>query len=164
MVIDARWKPSTKSPSNRQASNEGESYALYLSFFAVIFGLGVPDLTPIEVTSVERSDDGFRSRDIGRGGYVASVAFLHECGISEHRVGIFVLFSKVEKYVDLVVSDTGSDLLNAALTSGEELLDLKAGGFRNAFSGHFGGADIMLCEHAAVSDTELNHEFSFSFG
>ena len=66
----------TKSPSNRQVSNEGESYALYLSFFAVIFGLGVPDLTPIEVASVERGDDGFRGCDIGRGRYVASVAFL----------------------------------------------------------------------------------------
>ena len=131
---------------------------------AIVFGLGVPDLTPIEVASVERSDDGFRRCDVGRGRYVASVTFLQKSDILEHGIGIIGLFSEIEEHVDFVVCNAGSDLLNAALISGEELFDFETGRFGDIFSRHFGGADIMLGEHAAVSDTELYHEFSFSFG
>ena len=131
---------------------------------AIVFGLGVPDLTPIEVASVERSDDGFRRCDVGRGRYVASVTFLQKSDILEHGIGIIGLFSEIEEHVDFVVCNAGSDLLNAALTSGEELFDFKTRGLSNVFAGHFCGADIMLGEYTAISDTELYHEFSFCFG
>ena len=151
-----------KSPLLRQSEGEGKR-SHFLSL-AVIFRLGIEDLAPIEISAVERGDNDLRGGDVGCGGYVASVAFLHERGIHEHGVGVIGLFSEVEKDVDLVVRDTGSDLLNAALASGKELFDFKTGGFRNAFSGHFCGADIMLRKYAAISDTELYHEFSFCFG
>ena len=139
-------------------------YTLYFFSSAIVFGLGVPDLTPIEVASVERGDDGFRRCEIGRGGYVASVAFLQKSDILEHGIGIIGLFSEIEEHVNFVVCNAGSDLLNAALTSGEELFDFETGRFGDIFSRHFGGTDVVLGEHAAVSDTELYHEFSFSFG
>ena len=69
--------------------------------------------------------------------------------------------AEVQEHVDLVVSDTGSDLLLAALLTREQTLDIQSGRFGNVLGGNAGRTQIMLAQNTAVGDTELSHQFFF---
>ena len=69
--------------------------------------------------------------------------------------------AEVQKHVDLVVGDTGRNLLLAALLARQELFDGQAGGLRDVLCRNAGSAEIMLTQNSTIRNTKLCHEFFF---
>ena len=63
--------------------------------------------------------------------------------------------------IDLVIGDSGVDLLMTALLVGQKQSDGQTGIVGNEPTGGGGGEEVVLHKHALVGGAELNHQFLF---
>ena len=121
----------------------------------------VDDLSPIQVSAIQCHDQHLGSCDIGCNRHVVLIAHTHQLVFDLAGASAGTRISEVQEHIDLIISHTRSDLLFAALLSRKQLFNLQAGRFGNILGSNAGCAQIVLTEHAAVSDTKLCHQFFF---
>ena len=91
---------------------------------AVVGRTGVHDLAPIQVTAIQCHNKHLGGGDIGGYWDVVQVTHTEQLMLGLVVAGRGAGVAEVQKYVDLVVGDTGGDLLLAALLTREHALDL----------------------------------------
>ena len=108
----------------------------------VEFGLGVCDLTPVEVTSVQRANKHLGGCNVGRNGNVMKVTKSQQVQIviSAGIGGI----SEEEEHIYLVEGNSGSDLLGASGGAGKKTLYFQSGSVGNILSGNTRSTKIVL--------------------
>ena len=83
-------------------------------------------------------------RNIRRNGNIVNVAEAEEVILHVAERGRGCRGAEIQKYIYLVVRNTGRDLLFAALGARKHSLDLESRGLAHIFSGRAGRADIMF--------------------
>ena len=117
----------------------------------------IDDLSPIQITPLQTMNQDLSRCCVGSKGDVVVVAHLVdvlEVGVQIAGLGI----GEEQDHIDLVVGDTGADLLAAAVGVGQEQTHRQAGGLGDQAAGGVGRADGVLGQHAAVGDAELYHQ------
>ena len=128
---------------------------------SVIFGAGVINLSPVKVTAVKCLNEDFGGGDISSNGNIVKIAHSHHFGFFLIKAKGRASVSKVDKKVNLIISETGSDLLFAAVLTCEELFYLKTCRVGDILCSNARCAKVVLTENAAICDTELCHKFFF---
>ena len=109
-----------------------------LLLFPVILRFGIDNLAPVEIAPVQGRDDRFRRRDVGRNRHIMQIAHSDQIDfqlICDRVAQRFLArIPEIQYNIDFIVSDSGRDLLNAALRAWQEPFDLQSAGFRNIFS------------------------------
>ena len=130
-------------------------------FAAVVFGNGIDDLSPVEITMIERANEDLSRCNIGGNGYVVNVAKAQKIALHLAVVGIGRGIAEEEQKVDLVVRNAGCYLLRAAVLAEEESLDLESGSIGYVFARAACGTKGVAAERTAIGDAELRHQFFF---
>ena len=98
-----------------------------LLFVAVIFASGVEEVSPIQVAAIQCRDQHLGSGDVGCHGNVVTVAGKQQCIILFRKGLIGARVTEKEENIDLIIGNTGCDLLFTALLSCKHTLDIQAG-------------------------------------
>ena len=112
-------------------------YKTYLFvLFSIVRGLGINKLAPIKIATIERHNNDLCGCDIGSNGDVVSVASKKKLALdlivtreARRRASV----TEIDKNVYFVISDSGSDLLLAALLTAEQFFNLKSCRWERAF-------------------------------
>ena len=119
-------------------------------------------LAPIQVASLQTHDKHFRTAQIGGNGHIMLVAMAD--GL-DHLVvipGVGIIgIGKQQHQVDLIVGNTGIDLLMAALFMGKQQSDRQTRMVSNQTAGGGSSKQIMLAQHTFIGGTKLHHQFFF---
>ena len=89
-------------------------------FAAIVFGNGIDDLAPVEITVIERANQNLCSCDISGNGDVMNVAKAQKVALHLAVIGIGRGIAEEEQKIDLVVRNAGCYLLRSAVFTEEE--------------------------------------------
>lgn len=130
-------------------------------FAAIVFGNGIDDLAPVEITVIERANQNLCSCDISGNGDVMNVAKAQKVALHLAVIGIGRGIAEEEQKIYLVVRNAGCYLLRSAVFTEEESLDLKSGSVGYVLTCAACGTKGMAAECTAISDAKLCHQFLF---
>lgn len=87
---------------------------------AIVLGSRIYDLSPVKIASFKSVDNDLCCCDICRERYVVRIAHTEQVILSFVKFALRCNGAEIEKNINLIVSDSGSDLLFSAVASGEE--------------------------------------------
>ena len=120
------------------------------------------NFAPIQVAALQTHNQHFGAGQVGSHGHIVLVAMaqgLHRLAVVPGIDGIGI--GKQQDQIDLVVSQTGVDLLVTALLVRKQKGDGQTRVVGDQTTGGGGGKQIVLDQDAFICSAELHHQFFF---